>query len=207
MIMKKQIISIILTFFIATAAFAGQPDKQSPEAAMALLQQSMEDVLEVLEDPDLTIEEQQQRIEAIVDPVVNYDLIARLSLGPRNWPRLDSQQRRMFVERFVNRLKDSYFQNIALIEGDTETRISYGELREDNNRVHIPVRAGMQDASVDMVYKFHLSEDRGWQVYDVEVNGVSIVASFRSQFSQILADHSVEELLERLKTLEAPPVE
>lgn len=205
--MKKLLIAAISVFFMATVAFSGEKDRHSPEAAEALLKKSIESVLAVLEDESLSGEEQKKKIESIVDPVFNYPLIARLSLGPRNWPRLNPQQRDLFIERFVRRLKDSYFENIAMIQGGAETKVQYGEKRVEDNRVHVPVRAGMKDSSVDMIYKFHLSEAEGWRVYDVEINGVSIVSSYRSQFNQVLASRSIDEMLDALRTLEAPGTE
>ncbi len=204
--MKKLIVSVICVLFISWPAFAGE-DPYAPEAAEVLLKNSIQSVLDVLEDGSLSSPEQKEKIEAIIDPVFNYELIARLSLGPRNWTRLDRAQREVFIERFVRRLKDSYFDNIAMVQGDAETRVEYGEMRVENNRVHVPVQAGMQNASVDMLYKFHMSEGKGWRVYDVEINGVSIVASYRSQFSQVLASRTVEEMLEQIRTIEPPGTE
>jgi len=204
--MKKLIVSVICVLFITWPAFAGE-DPLAPEAAESLLKESIQAVLDVLEDGSLSSQEQKEKIEAIVDPVFNYELIARLSLGPRNWPRLDREQQAVFIERFVRRLKDSYFDNIAMVQGDAETRVEYGEMRVENNRVHVPVRAGMQNAAVDMLYKFHQSEGEGWRVYDVEINGVSIVASYRSQFNQVLANRTVEEMLDQIRTIEAPGAE
>ncbi|MFO8111686.1 MAG: ABC transporter substrate-binding protein [Desulfosalsimonadaceae bacterium] len=205
--MKKLIVALFILLLMANAAFAEKTDADAPEAAEALLKKSIESVFDVLKNEDLTSQEQKAEIEAIVDPVFNYELIARLSLGRRNWSRLDPEQREVFVERFVTRLKDSYFENIAMIQGDAKTEIDYGEREVENGRVHVPVRAGMKDSSVDMRYKLHFSEGEGWRVYDVEINGVSIVASYRSQFNQVLSSQSVDEMLEALKTLEAPEVE
>ncbi len=205
--MKKLLIAAMFIFFMATVAFSGEKDPHSPEAAEALLKKNIESVLAILEDESLSGEEQKKKIESIVDPVFNYPLIARLSLGPRNWPRLNPQQRDLFIERFVRRMKDSYFENIAMIQGGAEKKVQYGEKRVEDNRVHVPVRAGMKDSSVDMIYKFHLSEVEGWRVYDVEINGVSIVSSYRSQFNQVLASSSIDEMLDALKTLEAPKTE
>lgn len=205
--MKKIVVTMISVFVLAITAFAAEVDKEAPEAAEGLLKESMGEVLTVLEDSDLEKAEKKKRIEAIVDPVFNYELIARLSLGPRNWPRLDQEQRDIFMERFVERMKDAYFENIAMFEGDAETKIDYGEMQVENKRVRIPVRASMGDSSADILYKFHYSEDGGWLVYDVEINGVSIVSSYRSQFSQVLADYSVDEMLERIKSIEAPAAE
>jgi phospholipid transport system substrate-binding protein len=203
--MKNLIAAVILTFFLATPGIAGQ--EQTPQAAEALLKRSIEEVFDVLQQTDLSRAEQQRRIESIVDPVFNYELIARLSLGPRHWPRLDQNQRERFIERFVGRLKDSYFENIAMYRGDVDSKVTFGEAREDGGRVHIPVSASMEDASVEMVYKFHFSEGDGWRVYDVEINGVSIVASYRSQFSQVLQTRTIDEMIDQLETIEDPIVE
>ncbi len=205
--MKKLIGALFILLLMGNVAFAEKTDADAPEAAEALLRKSIESVFDVLKNEALTSQEQKEKIEAIVDPVFNYELIAMLSLGRRNWSRLDPEQREVFVERFVTRLKDSYFENIAMIQGDAETNVDYGEREVESGRVHIPVRAGMKDSSVDMRYKFHFSEGEGWRIYDVEINGVSIVASYRSQFNQVLASQSVDEMLEALKTLEAPEVE
>ncbi len=205
--MKKLIVTLISLLFMANAAFSETTDADVPEAAEALLRKSIESVFEVLADDTLSSDERKEEIEAIVDPVFNYELIAKLSLGRQHWSRLDTAQREVFIERFVTRMKDSYFENIAMIQGDAETNVDYGEREVESGRVHIPVRAGMKDSSVDMRYKFHFSEDEGWRVYDVEINGVSIVSSYRSQFDQVLASQSVDEMLEALKTMEAPEVE
>lgn len=205
--MKKTIAAFISILLITAAGASALADEPNPEAARTLLKNSIQEVLEVLKDEDLTEEAQKGKIESIIDPVFNYDLIARLSLGRTHWGKLDTEQREIFVDRFVTRLKDSYFENIAIIEGDEETSVDFGAAETDNNRVHIPVKAGMGDASVDMRYKFHYSDDEGWRVYDVEISGVSIVSSYRSQFNQVLATSSVDEMLEKLKTLEAPAVE
>lgn len=209
--MKKILAAIMAALVIVLVAAAGAPAGENndhpPEDAVKRLEETIDEVLAVLKNQDLTAEEQKEKIEAIIDPVFNYELIARLSLGPRNWPRLDREQREIFVERFVNRLKDSYFENIAMIQGDEETRVEIREKTVQENRVHVPVRAGMKDASVDMLYKFHLAGGKGWRVYDVEINGVSVVSSYRSQFNEVMRDLSVEEMLEQLKTMEVPEIE
>lgn len=194
--------ALVIVLVMAASAPAEEKDAHPPEDAVKRLEESIDEVLSVIKNQDLTTEEQKEKIEAIIDPVFNYGLIARLSLGPRNWRQLDREQREIFVERFVNRLKASYFENIAMVQGGAETRVEIREKSVRENRVHVPIRASMKDSSVDMLYKFHLSEDEGWRVYDVEISGVSIVASYRSQFNEVMRDLSVEEMLEQLRTME-----
>ncbi len=194
--------ALVMVLVLAASAPAEEKPAHPPEDAVKLLEESIDEVLSVLKNQDLTIEEQKEKIEAVIDPVFNYGLIARLSLGPRNWRQLDREQREIFVERFVRRLKDSYFENIAMVQGDAETQVEIREKTVQENRVHVPIRASMKGSSMDMLYKFHLSEGEGWRVYDVEISGVSIVASYRSQFNEVMRDLSAEEMLEQLRTME-----
>ncbi len=206
-ILAAAMAALVIVLVMAAVAPAEENDAHPPEDAVKRLEESIDEVLYILKNKDLTTEEQKERIEAVIDPVFNYGLIARLSLGPRNWRQLDREQRDIFVERFVRRLKDSYFENIAMVQGDAETRVEIREKSAQDNRVHVPIRASMKDSSVDMLYKFHLDGDEGWRVYDVEISGVSIVASYRSQFNEVMRDLSVEEMLEQLKTMEVPEIE
>ena len=199
--------ALVIVLVMAAVAPAENNDAHPPENAVRLLEESIDEVLSVLKNQDLTTEQQKEKIEAVIDPVFNYGLIARLSLGPNNWRKLNREQRDIFVERFVRRLKDSYFENIAMVQGDAETRVEIREKTVQDNRVHVPIRASMKDSSMDMLYKFHLAGDEGWRVYDVEISGVSIVASYRSQFNEVMRDLSVEEMLEQLRTMDVPEIE
>jgi phospholipid transport system substrate-binding protein len=69
--------------------------------------------------------------------------------------------------------------------------------------VQVPVAVRAGNEKVDMIYKFYATGN-SWRIYDVEINGVSIIRSYRSQFDQILAGGTVEDLLEAVKQIPAP---
>ncbi|MFP4650399.1 MAG: ABC transporter substrate-binding protein [Desulfobacterales bacterium] len=188
----------ILLFIIVFSA-AGVFASQGAEEVKDLLEGKIDRVLEVLEKEELSDREKRVEIENIVDPVFNYDLMAKLALGPRHWPELSDDQKKDFSDRFVRRMKDSYFDKLSMYSSDEGARFDYGKPQSSGGKVRVPVTAEAGDDKVEIIYKFHESKD-GWKVYDVEVDGVSIVKSYRSQFNEVLSDGSIEDLIEQLKT-------
>ena len=192
----------VLALIFCLALFAAH-GRVEAESAQSLLKEKISEVIAVLDSPDLSEADKTGRIEDIVDPVFDYELMARLSLGRRHWTGLSAEQQETFTRRFVARLKDSYFDKISMYSGDADAAFEYQPVKEQNNKVHVPVAVRAGDETVDMVYKFY-SARGDWKVYDVEINGVSIIRSYRSQFDQILADGTAEDLLEAVKEIQAP---
>lgn len=201
--MKKyaQAAGLILLIFCLTLVFAHA--RQNSVAARDLLEEKINDIIKVLEIDDISESEKRNRVESLIDPVFDYELMARLTLGRRHWPGLSDEQQKVFVKRFVSRLKDSYFDKVSMYSGDADAEFNYLEVRQQGNKVHVPVEVRTGDEKIEMIYKFY-SSDNDWKIYDVEINGVSIIQSYRSQFDQILSDGSPEDLLEAVKKIQAP---
>lgn len=187
---------IVLVSWVAAGPAAAADD---PEAARDLLKDKIESVLQVLEQTELSDADKREKAESIVDPVFHYDLMAKLALGPKHWPKLSADQQETFSKRFIQRVKDSYFDKISMYSADADAEFTYDDIRTKNGKVHVPVEVRAGNNEIDMVYKFYQADD-SWRIYDAEVNGVSIVQSYRSQFNQILEDATVEELLKDLKS-------
>ncbi|MFP3981605.1 MAG: phospholipid-binding protein MlaC [Desulfobacterales bacterium] len=195
----KKFFCMALIVLVSTIAAGPAPAADEPEAARDLLKDKIDSVLEVLEKTELSDAEKREKVESIVDPVFHYELMAKLALGPKHWPKLSSEQQETFSKRFVQRVKASYFDKISMYSGDADAEFTYGSISTSNGKVHVPVEVRTKNNKIDMVYKFYRTGD-AWRVYDAEVNGVSIVESYRSQFNQILKEATVEELLRDLKS-------
>ncbi|MFO7860021.1 MAG: ABC transporter substrate-binding protein [Desulfosalsimonas sp.] len=202
--MKKsaRITGWVLVLIFCLTLFAAH-GRMEADSAQSLLKEKISEIIDVLDSVDLSEDDKVSRIEDIVDPVFDYELMARLSLGRRHWTGLSADEQETFTRRFVTRLKDSYFDKISMYSGDADATFEYRSVKEQNNKVHVPVEVRAGDETVDMVYKFYSARDT-WKVYDVEINGVSIIRSYRSQFDQILADGTAEDLLEAVKEIQPP---
>ncbi len=81
----------------------------------------------------------------------------------------------------------------------TDEEILYGEPVANGTKVQMSTSLISKDSSIEMVYKFYRSSV-GWQIYDVEIGGVSVIQTYRSQFDGVLRDGSIDDLIEKLKT-------
>ncbi len=198
------LLTVAMVFAAPVYQIKAQADgDQADSSPEKILKKNIEEVIDILENPEMDKQRKEKEISEVVDPIFDYKLMAMLSLGRKNWSRLSSDQQQTFTKRFVERLKASYFDKISLYSKDLTTRMTYKPARTKGSKVHIPVEVEAKDEKVNLVYKFYQAKS-GWQVYDVEINGVSIIQSYRSQFNQVLSGGTVEDLLEELKQADKP---
>ncbi|MFP4445363.1 MAG: phospholipid-binding protein MlaC [Desulfosudaceae bacterium] len=170
-------------------AAAGQTDEVE-----ALLKSKIDSVLSILSQVQSTEKKRQQIMETI-SPVIDFPLMAKLSLGKSNWQRLDADQQKRFVDLFVARLKSSYLEKTSLY---SDQEVVYEQPAASQGKVHIPTRIITKDKRVKVIYKFYRTGS-GWQVYDIEIEGVSFIKSYRSQFNEILRNGNVSDLFASLE--------
>lgn len=160
-----------------------------------LLKSKIDAVLSVLENKDMAEAEKKDKIMAIVEPVIDFELMAKLTLGKTNWAKLSGNQQQEFIDLFVERLKDSYLDKTTLY---SDQKVVYHPASKAGSKIHMPVDVVTQDKTAEVLYKFYSAGSR-WRVYDVEINGVSLIKSYRSQFDEILRSGTVEALFDELK--------
>ncbi len=197
--MRKSVVSVIvgvlLTGLCAAHAASGHAASGGPQAATDLLKEKMDAVLAVLEKDGIAEADQKKQIMEIVAPVIDFELMAKLTLGRANWNRLSGSEQKEFVELFVDRLKASYLDKTTLY---SDQELVFKEGREQGGKIHVPMEIIGRDEKADVLYKFY-SSPKGLKVYDVEVNGVSLIKSYRSQFDEILRNGTVQDLFGELR--------
>lgn len=191
-IMMAAALSLLLS--LAGPAPARCAEKTPEESVSDLLQQKIDKVLSILEDSELSEEKRKKEVMAVIEPVIDFPLMAKLTLGKNNWNRLSQNQQDEFVDRFVERLKASYLDKTALY---SDQEVSYGKAEEKGGKVHVPMEIETGDEAAQVLYKFY-PKGSEWRVYDVAINGVSLIQSYRSQFNEILRHGTVEDLLHEL---------
>jgi phospholipid transport system substrate-binding protein len=202
---------VALALLAAPLIGAGAP--QPPDAAAqsavsaprAMVQETVDAVLVVLQDKSLSTEQKRSRIEQIAYQRFDFTTLSKLVLA-RNWPRFSKTQQAQFVEEFKRYLAVNYGNRIERY--DQQKVEIVGERKEPRGDVTIQsvVRgAEFEGATID--YRLRQTEGR-WLVIDVIVEGISLVSNFRDQFKEVLARGGPEELLKALREKNAAgPVE
>jgi phospholipid transport system substrate-binding protein len=118
-----------------------------------------------------------------------------LTLGKKYWPGLTEANKEKFTDLFIKKLRTSYLSKLTLY---SDEKIIYDPPVQDENKVRISTYLISKDKKISMLYKFYNSND-SWKIYDVEIQGVSIIRSYRSQFYEILQNGTIDELLLKLE--------
>lgn len=186
--------ALVLVLFTGRDAGAAAPTEQ--------LRESVNRVLKVLEDPDLRTErrtrERRAALRTIAGDAFDLEEMTKRALA-RHWQARSPAEREEFRRLFLSLLERAYVSRIELYQGE---RISYvGESVEGDQatvRTRILTRQGT-DIPVD--YRMHRRGDR-WRVYDVGVEGISLVANYRAQFDKIIRTSSYQELVAKMRAKE-----
>lgn len=188
----------VIFFMLMTPVYAQQNLKCSGHGPDRLLRTKIKQILSVLENKTISAKEKTDKLQAIVDPIFNYRLMAKLTLGRKYWPRLSKSQQATFTDLFIRRLKSSYFDKISLYSGNVHADVVCRSVEPAGKKAIVPVFVTAKGMTIDIRYYFYHFPD-GWKVYDVEIKGVSIVSSYRAQFEQVLSHGTVDDLLNALK--------
>ena len=188
--MKNLLVAAISLLLFYQSALAD--DKSEVEE---LLKKNLDAVFSVLQKKDLAQQEKNQEIVDIVTPMFDFELMAQLSLGKKHWPGLSQEEKKRFTDLFIQRLKASYLKNFTLY---TDEKLFYEPAVQVKKKIHIPTYLISKDKKISILYKFYKAENN-WKIYDLEIQGVSIIRSYRSQFSDILENGTVDDLLLKLE--------
>jgi phospholipid transport system substrate-binding protein len=189
LLIKSVVLGLTLQLLVGAAAvWAGPPTE--------IVRQVIERSLEVIRNPSYGNQEKHRRVRSIVDPHFDYQEMAKRCLGS-TWGGLSAGQRQEFVQLFSQLLEASYSDKIEKFA--QHVKIDYpGEILSGDT---VEVRTVVVKANDRIPLNYRLLNQGGtWKVYDVVIEGVSLVSNYRTQFSRIIHESSYAELVKRLKT-------
>jgi len=184
---------LLMLFFTSSSPLADEVKE-----IRAMTKEKVDIVINILKDKSLSKNEKKEGILETIEGLFDFSLMARLSLGKKHWKSLSKSKRKEFSELFVERLKLSYLEKLDLY---TDEEVLVDEARKTKkNRVEVLTYLVTEDDKKEMIYKLYKTKKKGWMVYDVDVLGVSIVQTYRSQFSGVLKKETMEQLMERMRS-------
>ena len=173
-----------------------------PQTPTESVRSTIEDVMHILTNEQLKqpdrLAERRQEIERIVRSRVSYEDMAKQALG-LPWLNLEAEERQEFVDLFVQLLRDSF---AGKIDTYADEQVLYLSEQRDDRMAE--VRTKLTGRKTDSSLNFRLADRAGtWLVYDVVIDGASIVHNYRAQFARIIRDVSYPGLVKlmREKTL------
>ncbi len=175
----------------ATAAWAGPATDQ--------VKTSVERVLKVVQDPELkkpqNTEKRRTQIREVARQLFDFPEMAKRALA-RHWAARTPEQRKRFVELFADLLENSYVSKIETYSGE---KIAYLAEQADGDTVTVRSKI-VTERGTEIPIDYRMQKDGArWQVFDVAIEGVSLVANYRTQFNKIITQSSFDELVKKME--------
>jgi len=140
--------------------------------------------------------DRQAQIREIVREMFDFDEISRRALA-RHWPTLQRDEQTEFVTLFRDLLERAYLAQVETV--GNEKIVFLGESSEGNGSAIVRSKVvTRQGSEIPLDYRMHLLDGR-WRIYDVVVQGISFIASYRTQFDRVIRAESYRSLRERLQ--------
>lgn len=187
------LLGVLLFVGLLSPVRAGEPQEK--------IRQTVDDVLHILRDEALQAQDQRQerrrQLRQAVLQRFGFEEMAQRALA-RHWRPLAASQQREFVDIFGNLLERSYINKIESYGRDSVVTYTKETIDKDGYALVRSEITNATGSSFEVEYRL-LQRNANWEVYDVVIEGVSLVNNYRSQFNKIIAQESYEALIKKLR--------
>lgn len=191
----RWVVGIVVLGLLAGTAAAGEP--------LENIRQTVEDVLAVLADETLQApgarELRRQKLRQAVYQRFGFEEMARRALG-RHWRDLSAEQRQEFVGLFSDLLERSYIGRIESTGAGSQVEYTRETIDKDGFASVLSVITNRLDSQIEVEYRLLQHDGEAtWEVYDVIIEGVSLINNYRTQFNNIIHRTSYDGLVKQLR--------
>jgi phospholipid transport system substrate-binding protein len=183
-------------FFTFSSASSASPQPPlSPEPPLSNVQTLVDQATHILQIPDLPVEQRRAQLRRLAEQHLDFPLMARSALGAR-WQDLPDSQRRDYVQLFTAFIEDAY---LSRIQGYLNLKFTFvGQTL--NGTDHAQVNTYVVQTNGDTTKLNFELERKGpeWRIYDVQINGISMIGNYRIQFERVIKDHGFDALMNTL---------
>ncbi|MBU4355142.1 MAG: ABC transporter substrate-binding protein [Proteobacteria bacterium] len=191
--MKKPLwIWIISLALIACSGWTRPALAQTPTAYVRGI---LDQVMSLQNDPAQSTQARSQAIHKIIERNFDFALMAKDSLGP-TYERLSGGQRQEFTQTFSYLFQDSYAR--LVLNFLKKENIQYGRELPQGDKARVDTAIVRTNENIPVTYLMHTTP-QGWILYDVMVDGVSILQNYKTQFARVIRTNSFEFLLNKMQ--------
>jgi len=191
-------LSLGLSFIFLGAPFNLGAGAVEPGSATEAVKSTIEEVFAILSDENLKkperAEERRTLLEEVIGKRFDYAEMGKRALG-RHWKKLTEKQQVEFVALFQRFLSNSYSGNV---DGYAGEQVKYLKERRKGDFAEVQTKVISKKLRIPLDYRL-LKKSNEWRVYDVVIDGVSLVKNFRGQFSRIIKSSSYQGLIQKLR--------
>ena len=185
----RTIALLLLIFGFAASSLAGEPTDH--------IRKTTDKMINILHDPVLknNVDERRKMLRNAVNERFDWREMAQRSLA-HHWKSLSEEERKEFIPLFTDLLENTYMNRIENYSGD---KVNYEDEKVQGNYSLVKVTIFTdKQVEIPVVYKMK-KKGQEWMIYDVSIEGVSLVKNYRQQFDSVILSSSYQGLVEKLK--------
>jgi len=190
--MTKGLITFLLLCF-AVPVWANGTERDNPKVVVEKAVNGILHALESRKDQSKLTEQDRDAIRQQVEGRFDYREMSRRSVG-RAWKKQSSEQQSAFTETFRQLLERSYGNRLSAYHGQT---VEFDDAEFKKNKARVKTRVVDANKTTPVAYRLH-QRDGVWQVYDIKIEGVSLIGTFRKDFKGPLKKDGFDGLLKAL---------
>jgi len=183
---------VVLALGVLVSANASASD------AMGEVKATVDQVLQILKNPEYKSApaQRRQKLRAVIGGHFDFADMSRSALGT-HWKSLSEEQRREFVRLFTSLMEAAYMSRIESYSGQ---EIDFLKERADSPGYSEVYTTIVLNEAQPISVNYRLKQtDSGWKVYDVLIDGISLVANYRNQFNRVINSKGYDGLVEQIK--------
>jgi phospholipid transport system substrate-binding protein len=197
---KTRAAAIASALWIATACGLAAP-AHALSTPMTVVQTTVNQALDILRDHSTPLAQRQEKLREIVSASFDFREMSRSAMG-YHWRSLAPEQRKEFTHVFTTFIEDSY---LAKVSDYSNQHVDYLSWRNNGGPEYAQVKTNIvQTGKPPINFNFLLLDrGKGWKIYDVTVDAISIIANYRNQFNRVMNNKGYAVLIGDLESKQA----
>jgi phospholipid transport system substrate-binding protein len=197
--LKRIFLLLVVGITMATATIVSA--EASPTEA---IRTSVESILDVLRDKELDRDTRRNKIRDVINTRFDFRAMSQRTLAT-NWKKASDDEQQQFVELFSLLIESTY---IGRVEAYTNEKVDYPGEKVKGKKALVETLILTDSADIPVNYKVYLKNGKWW-IYDVVIEGISLISNYRSSYQEIVKKEGFDGLLvkmqEKIKELKSVP--
>jgi phospholipid transport system substrate-binding protein len=189
MILKRFLMPILVGFMMTLASTAFAVDNATESVRM-----SVDSIIGILKDTGLDKPAKREKIRGVIAERFDFRAMSQRTLAT-NWRKASKEEQQHFVELFSQLIQNTY---IGRVEAYTNEEVKYPAEKITNDRAVVDTLIMTSSAEIPVTYKLYLKDNR-WMVYDVNIEGVSLISNYRNSYQEIVKREGFAGLLTKME--------
>jgi len=174
---------LLLIMLVFTSIFAIEEKMIEVE-----IKNNVEHVLNTLKT-NKSDKEKQEIIISKIETLFDFNTMAKISIG-KKWGSMNEDEKIRFMEKFTDKLKLSFFEKLQLYSNEKVEYLPLEKNKDSRILLKTFIVSSKNNDKSEVIYKFYKNDKNEWYIYDVDIIGVSLVQSYRTQIADLLAKNN-----------------